>query len=91
MSNGDKDPVNEWAFLGRGILRTFKRDVIAIALGVVIGAVIGVVVAYILGRSSQFGIKFGALVGAFIGLAARSWTSRLFDFDHPPRDKNRDA
>ena len=91
MSNGDKDPVNEWAFLGRGVFRTLRRDIMATALGVVIGAVIGFVVAYILGYSSQFGIKFGAVVGAFIGLAARSWTSRLFDFDHPPRDKNRDA
>ncbi|WP_022704855.1 hypothetical protein [Pseudorhodobacter ferrugineus] len=91
MSNDDKDPVNEWAFLGRGVLRTFVRDIIVIAGSVFISAVIGFSMAYILGFSSQFGIKFGALVGAFIGLSARSHMSRLFDYDHPPRDRNPDA
>jgi hypothetical protein len=76
MSNDDKDPVNEWAFLGRGVLRTFVRDIVAIAVGVGIGVILGLVGAYILGFSPQFGIKFGAL----IGLSARSLLSRLFDY-----------
>jgi uncharacterized transporter YbjL len=80
MSNDDKDPVNEWAFLGRGVLRTFVRDIVAIAVGVGIGVILGLVGAYILGFSPQFGIKFGALVGALIGLSARSLLSRIFDY-----------
>ena len=91
MSNDDKEPANEWAFLGRGILRTFARDIIAIALGVGIGATLGFFGAYFLGFSPQFGIKFGALVGAFVGLSARSHLSRLLDYYHPPRDRDPDG
>ena len=89
--NNDKKPTNEWAFLGRGISRTFLRDVKAIAFGVCIGVVLGVVGAYLLGLSAQFGLKFGALVGAFIALSARSHLSRLFDYEHPTHDKDTDS
>lgn len=89
--NNDKKPTNEWAFLGRGISRTFLRDLKAIGFGVVIGVVLGVLGAFLLGLSAQFGIQFGALVGAFIALSARSHLSKLFDYEHPPNDKESDS
>jgi hypothetical protein len=89
MNNGKK-PTNERAFLARGISRTFLRDVKAITFGLCIGVILGVIGAYLLGLSAQFGLKFGALVGAFIALSARSHLSRLFDYEHPPHDKDSD-
>lgn len=90
MSNDD-EPKNEWAFLGRGILRTFARDIKATAIGVLIGAILGLLASYILGLSAQFGIKFGALTGAAAALLARSHFSRLFDYEQSSSDKRPDA
>lgn len=72
-----KDPSDsEFAFLGRGILRTAKRDVFSVGVGVAIGA----------GFAVLFGlsIKLGMLCGACIGLFLRSIFSPLFDYDDPP-------
>lgn len=81
MTDDGKKPKDEWAFLGRGIARTFKRDLAATTFGVILGAVLGFLGSFVLGFSVGFGIKFGALLGAFIGLASRSFTSRLFDYE----------
>ncbi|MEL7177409.1 MAG: hypothetical protein AAGK28_12895 [Pseudomonadota bacterium] len=90
MSN-DKKPTNEPVFLGRGITRTFLRDVKAVATGVCIGVFLGILGAYLLGLTAQFGLKFGALFGAFIALSARSHLSRLFEYDQKPTDKDPDT
>ena len=89
--NNDKKPTSEWVFLGRGISRTFLRDLKAIGSGVCIGVILGVLGAFLLGLSTQFGLQFGALVGAFIALSARSHLSKLFDYEHPPNDKDPDS
>lgn len=90
MNNDNETPRNEWAFLGKGILRTFASDAKATVIGAVIGAVLGFLAAYILGFSIRTGIGFGALVGAFLGLAVRPLTSTLFDYDPPSSDKDRE-
>ena len=81
MNNGNEKQKNEWVFLGRGISRTFFRDVKVTVLGVSIGAVLGLLAAFLLGLSAQFGVKIGALVGAFVALSARSHWYRLFEYD----------
>ena len=91
MKDDNEKPTNEWAFLGRGISRTFVRDIKAIAFGVITGAILGFLGAYFLGLSAQFGLKFGALAGAFVGLSARSHLSKLFDYDKPAPDRDRDS
>lgn len=90
MPGNNEKPTNEWAFLGRGILRTFVGDVKTTAIGVCVGALLGVLAAYFLGVSVQSGAKIGALAGAFLGLASRSLTSRLFDYDQPDPNKKSD-
>ena len=73
----------EFAMLGRGVLRTFIRDVLAVALGAGIGALLGLICVYVFGLS--FGaVKIGALIGAFGALVARSHLSRLFEYDRRP-------
>ena len=68
------------AYLGRGILRTLKRDIFVIGIGVAVGAGL----AAILG----FTIKLGVLSGAFIGLLFRIFFSYLFEYDDPPSNGN---
>lgn len=91
MSDDKNKAANEWAFLGRGILRTVLRDIKAIALGVCIGAFLGFLGAYLLGVSAQSGTKIGALLGAFVALSARSHLSRLFDYDQQAPDRDRES
>ncbi|MEZ5731719.1 MAG: hypothetical protein R3D97_05265 [Paracoccaceae bacterium] len=85
---GSKRPSDEWAFLGRGVLRTLVLDVMATVLGACIGAALGLFAAYVLGLSFLFGAKFGALLGAFAALSARSHIHRLFDYDKTATDKD---
>ena len=83
MSDKDKTTAQDLAFLGRGVGRTFVRDILAIAAGVGIGAVLGLVAALVTGFTLLSGVKLGALAGAFIGLALRSFMRPLFDYDQP--------
>ncbi len=91
MSNHKKKPANILAFVGRGVVRTFLRDVKATVFGVCIGAILGFLGAYLLGFSAQSGTKFGALVGACVALLARSHFHRLFEYDQPAPDRDPDS
>lgn len=72
-----KDPSDfGLAFLGRGILRTAKRDILAIGIGIAVGAGSAAIVG--------FSAKFGMLSGAFLGLFFRTLLSPLFEYDDPP-------
>ena len=86
--DSDEEPElkEEITTLGRGIARTFKRDVIATIAGALIGMLIGLVLSVTVGVLTFWGwIKFGALLGAFLGLASRSLFKPLFDYDRPPK------
>ena len=72
--------------LGRGVRRTFIRDVVAVALGAGIGALLGLICVYIVGLG--FGaVKLGALLGVVIALSARSSFGKLFEYDQEPPDQ----
>jgi len=89
MSDNGPDPKDEWATLGRGIKRTFLRDLIVTAIGAVAGAALGVILALLSGLSLRFGLLGGALIGMILALSLRSLTSPLFDYDSPPPEQDK--
>ncbi|SMY05956.1 hypothetical protein [Flavimaricola marinus] len=89
MKKDDDDFASSMAFLGRGVLRTLKRDVITTVAGAALGAILGLLAAVVLSYPLQSLVKIGALLGAFIGLASRSVTSKLFEYDEPGSDKDK--
>ena len=90
MSKKPPSTKEELAFLGRGIVRTFVRDVIVVTCGAIIGAALALMVLSVMGYPATAGLKLGALGGAFLGLVFRSVFSPLFDYDgRPPKDDDK--
>lgn len=85
MSDEKPTAKDEFKMLGRGILRTFLRDMAAMAVGGIVGAIVGVIGAFMLALPPRLGFYIGGLAGIAIGLMARSTFSALFDYDRPPR------
>lgn len=81
MKHEKPDLKEEVAMLGRGILRTFKRDVVAAGIGALAGSILGLILSVFLGGNFEAYAKIGALLGVLIALLSRNTFSTLFEYD----------
>jgi hypothetical protein len=85
------DLKDEMKMLGRGIFRTFVRDVLVIGGCAALGALVGYIAGSILfpGFGRTYAL-IGVIIGMTVGLLLRTYIARLFDFERPPPGNGRE-